>query len=278
MNIKLVEVLIMQHLVTTSLKTAAETIKTAKQIAAELDILYESRAGRSLADLETTYGSSGILVVAKSKLTIYIQGQAFFFHPGMAKLRIKALKNGIADQMIKAMDLSRGDSVLDCTLGLGSDAVVANYVAGQPGLITGIESNVLMAYVVKAGLAAYQNSSRVLVQAVRGIKVINAEHYQYLSSLPANSVDVVYFDPMFRQPLNKSAGILPLRKLANYSPLATEIIQAACRVAKKRVVIKEKTGSDEFNRLGFSEVVGGKKSPVAYGIIKKNINRLLLKK
>ncbi|MCD5407490.1 MAG: class I SAM-dependent methyltransferase [Desulfotomaculum sp.] len=268
----------MQHLVTTSLKTTTETIKTAKQIAAELDILYESRAGRSLADLETTYGSSGILVVAKSKLTIYIQGQAFFFHPGMAKLRIKALKNGIADQMIKAMDLSRGDSVLDCTLGLGSDAVVANYVAGQPGLITGIESNVLMAYVVKAGLAAYQNSSRVLVQAVRGIKVINAEHYQYLSSLPANSVDVVYFDPMFRQPLNKSAGILPLRKLANYSPLATEIIQAACRVAKKRVVIKEKTGSDEFNRLGFSEVVGGKKSPVAYGIIKKNINRLLLKK
>ncbi|MBM7854142.1 16S rRNA G966 N2-methylase RsmD [Desulfohalotomaculum tongense] len=255
------------QMVTTSLNASKEMIIRAKKIAAELNINYVPRNGMSLPDLESQYSGSGILVVSKNRLSVYIKGEEFFFHPGMAKLRIKQLKNGHTDQMISAMNLNYGDSVLDCTLGLGSDAVVANYVTGGSGRVTGLEINPLMAYVVKDGIERFQNPSPTLVKAVKGINIINTDHKKYLKNLPDNSFDVVYFDPMFRNPVYKSAGMVPLRKLANHDPLAVDSVEEACRVARKRVVIKERYNSEEFERLGCEQVVGGKKSPIAYGVI-----------
>ncbi|MEG6615638.1 class I SAM-dependent methyltransferase [Peptococcaceae bacterium 1198_IL3148] len=255
------------YLVTTSVKSSEQLIARALEIAQQLNIPYTPRKRCPLPELETKYNSNGILVVSKDRLSIYVNGQEFFFHPGMAKLRIKALKNGHTDQMIDAMGLGSMDCVLDCTLGLASDAIVANYITGAKGLVTGLEVNPLMAYVVADGIAHYNNNSPTLVKAVRGIKVINANHQRYLCALPDKSIDVIYFDPMFRNPLHKSTSMTPLRQLANHAPLNLKTIKEACRVAKKRVVMKEANGSNEFYRLGFKQVVGGKNSPVAYGVI-----------
>jgi len=67
--------------------------------------------------------------------------------------------------------------------------------------------------------------------------------------------------------VQKSSGINPIRPLADTRPLTEEIIRAACRVAKNRVVMKEHSDSAEFNRLGFTLADGGKYSSVAFGII-----------
>ena len=135
--------------VTTSLKITADLEEQGIRIAEELGIPYIPRDDKSLLFLEDKYNSNGILVVSKDKLSVYINAKEFFYHPGMAKLRIKGIKSGNNDQMITAMNLLPGDSVLDCTLGLGSDAVVANYITGPYGSVVGLESNPLLAYVVK---------------------------------------------------------------------------------------------------------------------------------
>ncbi|GEA32096.1 hypothetical protein B0H37_001138 [Clostridium beijerinckii] len=45
------------------------------------------------------------------------------------------------------------------------------------------------------------------------------------------------------------------------------------RVCKKRVVIKERQGSNDFEKLGIEKYYGGKKSSsIIYGVIEKTTN------
>ena len=257
----------MNFFVTTSLKASEKLILRAGRIAKELGILYVPRGSASLEDIERKYSSDGILVVSKERLVVYSKGETFFFHPNMAKMRIKALTLGKTDYMVSAMNLKPEMTVLDCTLGLGSDAIVASYVVGKHGFVTGLEINPLVAYVLREEMGKYENKSKALMKAVRGVRVLNADHNEYLKELPDNSVDIVYFDPMFKDPVYHSCGISSLRKLADYTPMRVETIREACRVARFRVVMKERTGSSEFKRLGFEEIVGGRRSRIAYGVI-----------
>ena len=78
---------------------------------------------------------------------------------------------------------------------------------------------------------------------------------------------MVYFDPMFRKPLTASNGISPLRSVANHAALSVEAVEEAKRVARSRVVMKEANGSEEFDRLGFKKIMGGKYSKVHYGVM-----------
>ncbi len=72
---------------------------------------------------------SYFVVVKKDKIVITDGVTELFWHPNMALLKIKSLKNGEIDPIIKAMDLISNDSVLDCTLGFATDAlVIAAYI------------------------------------------------------------------------------------------------------------------------------------------------------
>ena len=102
---------------------------------------------------------------------------------------------------------------------------------------------------------------------MRRISVVNEDYLDYLRQQPDNSVDVVYFDPMFRKPLTASSSISPLRGVADHRPLSEDAVVEAFRVARLRVVMKEASGSGEFARLGFHSLVGGKYSKVHYGVI-----------
>ena len=81
------------------------------------------------------------------------------------------------------------------------------------------------------------------------------------------SYDAVYFDPMFRRPVHESEGMNALRVLADARALTAEVIAEARRVARRRVVMKERQGSREFARLGFTDLAGGKYSRIAYGVM-----------
>ena len=125
----------------------------------------------------------------------------------------------------------------------------------------------IIAAVTGRGLARFICEDPEITAALRRIKVLPADYNNYLPTLPDKSFDIVYFDPMFRIPVNASSNLKPLRFLADDRSLNRRAVNEACRIAKRRVVVKEANGSSEFDRLGFPAVFGGKYSSVKYGVI-----------
>lgn len=255
-------------IVTTGLRAGAAETALAEYFGRLLHVPVVPRGGLSLAVLSEMYGVPGVLVVSARRVAYVSGGEEFFFHPSLAVLRIKEMLAGKTDQMIKAMDLRPGDAILDCTLGLATDAIVAAYAAGEEGRVVGLESSPVLAAVVGYGLRHFQTEYvDGLTAAMRRVRVENRDHLSCLAGLPAGSFDVVYFDPMFRRPRYRSCAIHPLRLLAEPSPLEPRALELARRVARRRVVVKERRGSSEFARLGIARVEGGRYAPVVYGII-----------
>ncbi|NLT94686.1 MAG: class I SAM-dependent methyltransferase [Clostridia bacterium] len=251
--------------VTTS-RDREHQINTAKDISKEIGIQYIPREKMSLDSIKTKYNLSHLIIVREDKIVV---DENYFFHPGMAIPRIKMLKKGEPDPMVQAMDINEGDRILDCTLGMASDAIVAGFAAGSMGKVTGIESSPIIYVITKWGLAGYQEGSKDAQKVMRNIAVINAYYEEYLQKLPENSYDIVYFDPMFEKPLIRSNGIQGLRAFANYAQINKKIIELALKVAKKRVVIKDWKHGRLFDQLSVDNIIGGKYSSIKYGFIKK---------
>ncbi len=196
--------------------------------------------------------------------------EILFWHPSMAVPRLKALREGKNDPMLEAMKLKSGYHVLDCTLGLGSDALVSAYAVGNEGHVTGLEASKYIAFITRWGLKNFTGQNTHVKALLSRITVINQSYEEYLKNQPADRYEVVYFDPMFRKALHHSPSMNALRPLANHHPLQPESIHEALRVAKFRVVVKEIAGGAELQRLNPDYVVGGKYSPIAYGVWEKN--------
>lgn len=238
-----------------------------KQFLAETGYELVQRANKSLDRLRNEYKASGIIVWKNSGPQLYIQDERYFFHPSMAKIRITMFRNnGALDPMAKACGLDGNQDFLDCTLGIGSDAIVAAYF-NPSRKIVGVESSPLIASITKWGMRLYETPEAYLAQAVRKVEVIQMDHLEYLRQQPDNAYDVVYFDPMFRTPFLKSQAISPLRLIANNNPLEKSAIGEACRVARQRVVMKEAVSTKEFERLGFKRVDWSPNRKIAFGII-----------
>lgn len=254
--------------VTTSRRQTTDLVYRARQIAKELAIPYIGRDGCSLETVAAVVGAEGMIVVSPQRVSCVTCAGEFFFHPGLAMMRIKELNNGKTDQMIEAMSIGPGNTVLDCTMGLGTDAIVASYVTGAGGRVVGLESSAVIAFLVNRGLAAHPEPDPDIAAALRRVQVVQADHREYLRTLPPGSFDVVYFDPMFRLPRRKSPAINVMRTLADPDSLERETIHLALKVAVKRVVVKEGRDSrSELGRLGFKNIFGGRYAPVIYGVM-----------
>mmetsp|Transcript_51321 Transcript_51321/g.109659 ORF Transcript_51321/g.109659 Transcript_51321/m.109659 type:complete len:96 (-) Transcript_51321:81-368(-) len=77
--------------------------------------------------------------------------------------------------------------------------------------------------------------------------------------MPANSADVVYFDPMFRNAAKSAAGFDVLRGLAFPGALSNEALVEARRVARRSVVVMDQRGGHELERLGMGVVYEGQR-------------------
>lgn len=254
-------------IVTTTRKPLATTENLAAAIAQKLGGRFVMREDFSLEKLRKIHGTENILLVKKDSLGVATVEGELFFHPNTAHLRIKNLRGGDGDRLIDALKISSGSKVLDCTLGLGSDAIVESFVAGEAGKVVALEVNPLIAEIVRYGLKNFSDDSPHILDAMRRVEVLNGDCKEFLKTCADNSFDAVYFDPMFRRPIKKSSGLNPIRPLADAQPLTPEIIREACRVAKFRVVMKEHSGSAEFSRLGFKVAGGSKYSSIAFGVI-----------
>lgn len=260
-------------IVTTIRKANQATENLAKKLSLKLGGRFISREDFSFDTLKRIYNVENILLVKKNSFSVITMEGELFFHPNTAHLRIKNLRGGESDRLINALKISAGSTILDCTLGLGSDAIVESFVAGAAGKVVALEVNPLIAQIVSFGLKNFSEDSSHILEAMRRIEVINIDYIEYLKTCADNSFDVVYFDPMFRRPIQKSSSLNPIRPLADNRPLTEKIIREACRVAKYRVVIKEHSGSMEFERLGFRILSGGKYSSVSFGVIDKDYRR-----
>ena len=256
-------------IVTTARKPTPEVEKLAEEISLKLGGKLVTRGDFSFDALKKFHGAQNILLVKKNSLSVVTGDGELFFHPNTAHLRIKNLRAGDGDRLIDALKISDGSTVLDCTLGLGSDAIVESFVVGSGGKVVALEINPLIAEIVRRGLKIFSDDSEHILTAMRRIEVVTADCLDYLRTCADNSFDAVYFDPMFRRPVKKSSGLNAIRPLADNRPLSIEIVREAVRVAKFRLVMKEHRGSDEFARLGFKLVDGGRYSSITFGVIEK---------
>jgi len=254
------------NLIVTGPLSGVSSSNELEEFLTDIGLPYVPRSGNSLSKLLRENQADGVIIWKEQGPVLQMGDEQFFFHPSMAKIRIGAYrKKKQEDPMIKACGLKEGYSFLDCTLGLGADAIVAAYFTQTT--VVGIESSPIIAAIIKWGMRRFVSDISWLSEPITRIQVYNSDHNMFLSQQKDNSFDVVYFDPMFRQPLLKSQPLSPLRKLADPRPLSNNTIQQACRVARCRVVVKERGLGEEFKRLGIENVLSTSRDKVAYGII-----------
>lgn len=255
----------MEIAISVSIKANSEQRDLAKQYAEQLNIAYLPR--RPVEEMLRTNNLQALLILDSTGLKLKTATQELFFHPSMAKLRIENLVRGDRDNLIEALQLQTGMSVLDATLGLASDALVCAHVVGETGKIVGVESSKWISFLVEKGLESYKMDKALLQEAAARIQVVCQDHLSYLSQQADGSYDIVYFDPMFEHPLQSSSHMQPLREFACYQELSRDIVEQARRVACKRVVIKENRYNNLFSKLPITRICGGKYSKIKYAVI-----------
>lgn len=256
-------------IVTTGHNASPEIIIKARNLAIDWNLPFADRKNHSLQYFLDQFDT--LLVFTHNGPVLHTEQGSHFFHLNLAQLRIKNIQNGKHDHMVQAMQLQRGMTVLDCTLGLATDAAIASVTVGETGQLTGLESSYLLAKIAEYGLKHFDNADQEVTAALRKIKVYAIDYDGYLQTLPDNSYDVVYFDPMFRHPVERSSQLNPVRKITNATALSPAALSQALRVARQRVVIKEAHRGLEFQRLGITHIMGGKYSRIQYGIIEKQV-------
>lgn len=255
----------MRFAVTIGLNGSPNLPTVAKKWAADLKVPYLVRPSKgTLEEMLSGNGIDALIVATNKGPQVCSCEGTLFFHPGMAALRQKRLLQGEKDNFAEALELKRGMKVLDCTMGLAGDAIIASHICGSEGRIVALEASMPIWFIVSSGLKSYQDADEQLTSAMRRIETIQTNAVDYLKILPDNSFDVVYFDPMFRRPVRSSANMVPLRPVAYDQPLEKDIIEQAFRVAPV-VVVKERS-VQTLEKLGLSEVSGGRYSRVKYGI------------
>ncbi|MCK0470841.1 class I SAM-dependent methyltransferase [Halalkalibacter sp. APA_J-10(15)] len=252
--------------------TARKQIKTlaneTERMSRGLGATYFLRDDQSVSTLVNEY-KEDVLVVGKDRLTLYPKdgGHPFFYHPNSAMFRVKQfLKTGY-DPLVEVGRLQKGMNVLDCTLGLAADALVAKIAVGESGYVTGIEANRILAYLVRYGLYNWKDGQPYLLNAMKAIEVIHQSHFTFLQGCEDESYDVIYFDPMFESNI-ESIGMKGLKSFAFYDDLTFETIREAKRVAKKRVILKDHFQSKRFERFAF-HVIKRQHATFHYGFIEK---------
>ncbi|MFZ5471893.1 MAG: class I SAM-dependent methyltransferase [Myxococcota bacterium] len=170
------------------------------------------------------------------------------FTPGMARLRVKRLDAGVdEDLLVRLGELSQGDAVLDCTLGLGADALVSARAVGPGGRVVGVEKSLALYALSAAGFSTYTFGPRSCRVETR-----HADAGEVLRQTPRGAFDVVLFDPMFERPRRSSPAFELLRRHADHTPLSSEIITEAQRVARRWVLVKGSRYSADLKKLGLT--------------------------
>ncbi|MFW6156098.1 MAG: class I SAM-dependent methyltransferase, partial [Armatimonadota bacterium] len=254
------------YVITTSRRTDPALTERAHRWAERLDRPLVERNERSLAQICEDEDVEAVLTVTSERIGLVFPADdvEYFFHPGMARTRIRNIKEGFGDPMVTAMGLEPGDSVLDCTLGRATDATVASWVVGEEGRVVGYEAQPLLAALTIHGLATYEIDGAGVQEAMRRIEAREGDCRAVLPQMETNSFDVLYFDPFFEEMVERSQAMKPLRRLGLHEPIPRETWEEARRVARLAVVVKRRRGEEISGVSEPEEIVGGGGSRVEY--------------
>ncbi|MFD1674619.1 class I SAM-dependent methyltransferase [Alicyclobacillus fodiniaquatilis] len=259
----------LQAVVTTPWQASAEQEKLAQALAAWFGAPCVARKDRSVQELCAKFAVEVVIVAGEPFKLYHRDADApLFFHPSMAAQRIARRARGETDRMLRVGGIREGDIVVDATLGMAADAMVLSAAVGQTGRVIGLEQSAYVAQMLRAvqqfGSLTYPEA----VQYLAKVDIIQANHSAWLAEQPDDSVDVVYFDPMFRSPNEESAALGPLRLFANRDQLQEEAVAQAKRVARRAVMVKERPSSGVFAKYQLQPDQPRRK--IAYGVWRKH--------
>ena len=163
------------------------------------------------------------------------------------------------------MEPRENDIILDCTFGLGSEAILISHFL-KNGKVIGLEASEHVYNVVKWGLGTYKAKQKWIDEAMKRIELIHDDYKKFIRSTQ-DMYDCVYCDPMFENPNFKSDSLNPLRPFAIYDSLNQDDIDVMCRIARRKVVIKARDSDSLLRRIKVDKICGSRRSGVLYGII-----------
>ncbi|HYO70930.1 MAG TPA: class I SAM-dependent methyltransferase [Archangium sp.] len=251
--------------VTTSGKPEESLVKRAREAARIWNLPFIPRRPKQPIGPLLKSVADAFLVFEREGVTLWDGEGSFSFNPGMAhlrRLRILSGQVGGEDALVRVAELRAGDQVLDCTLGLGQDALVAALVVGPKGRVVGLEKSFALYAVISEGLAAYDYGPQSC-----HVEPVHADSHAFLRSQPAGSFDVVFFDPMFEKPKKSQPAFEMLRRFAEHAPLSPETLEEARRVARRWVVVKGSKYSDDLKKLGLEAEPGSRYTSMIWGRI-----------
>lgn len=244
----------MLALVTTSPSGA---FAEAQELAHRFGLAAEERGGRTVEELLVDSGGAPVLLLGKLRAELFLAASpggpplAFRASLGMAVLRLQRARLGEEDPLVRAAGLRPGDRVIDATLGLGGDALLASWATGTP--LFGLEASPLLAAFTQAsmlrpgGRGGLGDDARA---AGARVEVHRCDHLELLRRLPDRSCEVVLFDPMFRAAGNAGPLFSLVRAEADHGALRAEALHEARRVATRGVLVKDGLPGAELVRLG----------------------------
>lgn len=234
--------------VTTSGSRDEALIAHARAAAARWGLPFVERPRKAPLSALLGHRASALLAFGADGLTLWDAQGSLRFSPGMAMLRVKRLDAGRdEDLMLRFGEIAPGDAILDCTLGLGADALVAARAVGPSGRVVGVERSLALFALAEEGLGAYPYGPR----SAR-VEVVHADSGALLKAQPAGSFDVVLCDPMFNRPRRSSPAFEMLRRYADPAPLTPEMLDEARRVARRWVLVKAAKYWNDLGRLGLT--------------------------
>jgi 16S rRNA (guanine1516-N2)-methyltransferase len=172
---------------------------------------------------------------------------------GMALLRFSRAisgNGGQPDTLVRVAKLSPGERVIDATLGLGADALIAAHATRAR--VLAFEQSPIIAAFTQAALrrpTGAPDLRKAALEAGERIVVRAGNHHDLLAAEADKSADVILFDPMFQAPVESQPVFDVIREHADRSKLSDESLAQARRVATRGVLIKDSPRGSELKRL-----------------------------
>lgn len=207
----------------------------ARQLADKIGLLYSSNAN-SPFQLQLTSEHLQLIEIADDA-----PGPVFVDFIGGAVGHRLQFGGGRGQTIAKAVGLKGGNnpSVVDATAGLGRDAFVLASLGCQ---VTMVERSVAVAALLDDGLQRASSEAEFRAWFDSRLQLVHADAIGWMNALNEGEFpDVVYLDPMFPHK-QKSALVKKemrlFQKLLGVDDSAGELLNAALRIASKRVVVK----------------------------------------
>ncbi len=191
-------------------------------------------------------------LVLGRELTLHNGSERLRWHPGL----LHAIRDaGLNHPWARLSGVEKGDTVLDCTCGMGVDSVYFAELTGRT--VVAYEANLPVSLITRAGLR----------RVGADVEVRFGSSVEALRTMPDDSFDIVIADPMFPRDAGQTTHSLDgLRGLGEAGGFGARWLADARRVARKAVVFKDCEGMPVMGSLAPEETYFRRGRLVVYGV------------